>query len=222
MPSLDDIYARIEKLCALSNSSNPNEAAVAAGKMQSLLFKHNLTIEEVNRKRKETEIRQERLFIKPYHRSWRRVLLDGIAQENFCKMVFVPATGIHQVFGKPHHLKTTLFLFAYLSGEVIRLQKISYEQYGHQANTKFIFCRSFGMGAVLAIRARLAAQRKQDEATHAESRGLIVLADQEVQNYVKEEIKPVQKNISLKGDQAAIERGFLAGQSIPLRQGIGA
>ncbi len=76
------VLSKIKKLLALSTSSNPNEAALAAAKAQELLMIHNLTLSQVEAQGEEKYCEA---FVKTGSRVWQRLLLTVIARNNFCE-----------------------------------------------------------------------------------------------------------------------------------------
>lgn len=219
----ENIYNTLQKLHALSQSANPHDAGLAAAKMQSILFKHNLTIDQVLRRTGENDIQVKRMTLKRFDISWSRLLLSVIAEENFCQMLYIRGTNTADLIGKTHHIETVLFLHVFLYREIVRLQKKALTEDGLGFVSRFIFCRSFGLGAAACLEQRLREQRKQDEAqfaTSEESKALVVLTDQEVREFVdkKYRVRPAQE--STRPDSRAFQCGWKAGKSIPLQEAI--
>lgn len=82
------VIDRIRKLIALSGSSNPHEAALAAERMQTLLQDHNLTLADIEgRSSDESPLadreRQEQVK-RPAIYAWQRDLMRKLAENNFC------------------------------------------------------------------------------------------------------------------------------------------
>src|SRR5439155_27189213 len=94
------VLTKIKKLLALSASSNPNEAALAAAKAQELLMQHNLTMSQVET---HGESKYGEAFVKTGSRVWRRLLLAVIARNNFCEMVYDAATSQAILIGESHN-----------------------------------------------------------------------------------------------------------------------
>lgn len=79
---------RIKKLIALSGSSNPHEAALAAERMQTLLQDHNLTLADIEGRSSDESPLADRERQEQVKRSaiyaWQRDLMGKLAENNFC------------------------------------------------------------------------------------------------------------------------------------------
>src|SRR5258708_35854786 len=81
------IVERIQKLLALSQSSNEHEAASALAKAQALLAEHNLSMAQVQVKDGGRSHYLKEVCDLGSRDNWRRLLLGCIARQNFCEAV---------------------------------------------------------------------------------------------------------------------------------------
>jgi hypothetical protein len=154
------VLDRIRKLQRLTRSNNQHEAALAASKMQELLFAHNLSLEAL---REPSEYVEEERHIGA--RVWARRLFASLCVNNFCQPLYAPWGGVMFVVGRRDNVAAVNQMFVYLVREIDRLAKLAYSEYKRTElwpEPGKTWCRSFRSGAVSAIDARLRAQREQD------------------------------------------------------------
>lgn len=77
MSSYQKLVERIKKLLALSESSNENEAAIAAQKAQELLVLHNLELSDLSES--DNEIKEVNIEESSKISNWKLSLADGVA-----------------------------------------------------------------------------------------------------------------------------------------------
>lgn len=113
------LLARIQKLLKLAadRSTTPEEAALAAERAQALLYKHNLTLADVQGADDIVEV--DRISRNDH---WRLVLGANLAKYNRCRMLHY--TGGMRFIGKPGDIEIVLYLYTYLSR---MLQRMSHE-----------------------------------------------------------------------------------------------
>lgn len=164
----DKIIDRIQKLLALTQSSNVNEAAAAMAAAQALMTKHELELADIEAATPgahsddtvDTDLFREKTFI-----SWKYHLADHLARANGCRVYYT--TMIQRASGKQvgvvtHYvgsaagLATIKYMYAYLVREIDRLAG---EARGPGVDRAYL--RSFRLGASLAIGQRLLEASKQ-------------------------------------------------------------
>lgn len=181
---LDRIIERIQKLLALSTSSNPHEAALAAAKAQALLFRHNLSMATV-------QAGMSGSGGSPYvvdrydlggSTNWRRMLLGAVARNNFCRAVWYRGTRDVGIVGEPHNIAAVQYLYEFLMREIRRLADRAWEEggYARRGERERTWKRSFYFGAVQTVSERLAAQREADARADTASLALTVVKDREL------------------------------------------
>jgi hypothetical protein len=137
----EHILTIIKKLQALSTSDNEHEAALAMQRMQELLQKYNVSLEDVDEldleknegvDHVEYNIREE----KSGNYKWKVKLLWSIMQYNFCTGLLndvrlPPPPGkkrpVHRtemiIIGKPHNREVVMFLFKTVAARLDELSK---------------------------------------------------------------------------------------------------
>ncbi|CCF85391.1 DUF2786 domain-containing protein [Nitrolancea hollandica] len=177
----DDIIKRIQKVAALADSPNVNEAAVAAAKLQELLFRHNLTMAEIHAKSGKlpgSDYGKHEYYVGRNHGyGWKRRLMGAIARYNFCHAVSHRGDDQMFVVGEEHNVTVVFHLYEFLEAEIRRLATAGYRDYRlrvwspRYALTPSKWKTSFYHGAVETIGDRLREQylanRGDDRQTHA-------------------------------------------------------
>lgn len=150
----DSILEKIQKCLALSNNPNENEAKVAAQRVQELLLKYNLSMEDILDPSEKEKITEE---IKQgscnYTAKWEMLLLNTITQHYFCKLL-IRGNGKYSIIGRLSNTKTAVSMFDYLSQASVRLANSKIKQGSKDA---------FKIGFARGIEERLEAIRKEQE-----------------------------------------------------------
>ncbi len=100
---INAVLAKVKKLFALSTSSNPNEAALAASKAQELLLQYNLSLSQVTEKDESMRPEYQKTRIEIGTRIWRRRLLTTLARNNFCDVIYQTKSGQAFLVGQKHN-----------------------------------------------------------------------------------------------------------------------
>ena len=155
----DAVLDRIRKLQRLSRSSNEHEAALAAAKMQELLFAHNLSIEALRDPSEYVETMRQ-----VGTRPWAQRLYSTLCHNNFCEPLH-GGGGFMYVVGRRENAAAVNEMFAYLVGEIGRIANASYRDHKRthaRPEPARDWARAFRLGAVEAIGTRLRDQRARD------------------------------------------------------------
>ena len=153
------VLGRIRKLQRLTRSNNEHEAALAAAKMQEILFAHNLSIEAL---RDPSEYVETERAIGA--RVWAQRLFATLCHNNFCQPLHGRA-GLMYAVGKRENVEAVNLLFSYLAGEIDRFARAAYRRHrlaSSEREPARTWTAAFRNGAVVAIAARLREQRERD------------------------------------------------------------
>lgn len=218
---LDQIIERIQKLLALSTSSNPHEAALAAAKAQALLFRHNLSLATVQAGLAGSGASAYIVgrFDIGGETTWRRMLLAAVARNNFCRAVAYRGTPDVAIVGEPHNVRAVQALYGFLVGEIRRLadREWSERRRAGAAAGERRWKRAFHHGAVETIGARLGAQRAASARTDRATAALVVQKDRELDEAYRRhfpEVGPTRQAVVRSDDGYAA--GARAAGAIPL------
>lgn len=177
----DSILDRIRHLLALGEhpASNPNEAAVALEKAQSLLLQHNLTRSSIIAP-DEPQAPQGigRLNVtEATGYVWRKALLNTIAKHNLCRVIGNTAHNTSTVFGTRDNVRAVLEMYYWVAEQLERLANSGLREYnrsgGHEHGRTWK--AGFYYGATATIKDRLSAPL--EAFTQGEGRGLVLASN---------------------------------------------
>lgn len=191
MKQEEKIIDRVRKLLALSQSSNANEAALAAAKAQALLQHYNLELSQVQLKenfgpeyiKKITQTKRQ---------IWTKSLLEVLCSYNFCSSVYVLGTGMCSIVGEKHNIEVVEYLHTYLVRELVDMANKAYEETDGRI-PKITWKDSFFYGAIHSIRDRLEEQKQRFEQESNQTRSLVVVKDEELEAALRKFYPKVRK-----------------------------
>lgn len=237
-----DVYDKIRKLLALSrDTSSPVEAALAAERVQALLYKYKLDLADIEAVSQIVEV--DRPFITE---QWRQILAAVTARYNFVRVVAV--TGAYFKFiGARQDVDVVLALYLFLSRTIARLAREGWRAHVDDLTDPILgrhpsldepgveeaWRESFKMGAVEIIGSRLKKMREQQDrdaafvaqAVVGPEKGALVRrvtalarAENDLDAYVTEkfgQLRPME-NIGFNLRLDGFARGVLAGKQLPI------
>jgi hypothetical protein len=176
------VVDRIRKLLALSSSSNPNEAALAAEKAVELAQRYNLDLAQIESGPADPYV--ERPVDVGGAVPWRWLLMSAVARANFCQALRRREAGkmLASMFvvGESHNLAVCEFLFGHLVREIERLAdrgwrraRLVYGEYVEARSWK----NDFRRGAVATIDERLRERAERFAETSSDAQALVLLKD---------------------------------------------
>jgi hypothetical protein len=229
MMTPQEAMAKASKLLKLSESSNPNEAALAAQRAQEILTRYKIDATMLSMDsgietpeepigRGET-LEEGRVQIA----GWKLRLASKIAFANSCRAYQSgPAIGI---IGRPSDIEKVRYLYAMLSIEIEALTKRDAKGKGRSYATEY----RYGVVAAIAdklsqAKAKVAETMRQEAANE---QGLVRLnkalerlqnKDDAVDAWVRQNMRFRSKTSYSRGNGEARAAGYAAGQSIQLGQ----
>jgi hypothetical protein len=207
-----ELLARIKKLLALAESSNENEAALAAARAQELLDLHKLSSGEVDAKLfdaenpvDESELTEDFGRYRIGWVSWKCKLLHHIARLNGCTLLYgysscykdgkiwtnpkfqIKHTRRITIIGRESDRQIVEYLSAYLSREIERLAKVAFEEKHGTGNYRELpnWTVSFGYGATHTIAQRMRRERVQSTNASPGMQALVLRDDQALEDWLK-------------------------------------
>lgn len=219
----EKILDRVRKLLALSGSSNPHEAAVAAGAAQKLMEQHG--IEAAMLDTEEEPIKAHDGFDEGRRvATWRSALATGVATANGCKAVIHRSRdGARTMFiGRASDASVVRYMYAYVASEINRLCDEHAKQHRRAGRS---WKNTFRITATEAVVARIheakkaarvdAVNRDGERASMAIQRLDQRLANADAWLAEKYTVRSRRK-ATYRADQDAIEAGRKAARSIRL------
>lgn len=217
------VIEKIQKLLALAQSDNVNEAATAAAQAQRLMTKHQLEMADLEAATPgatdpiaDEAIEQDKSFI-----PWKASLAAGVARANGCatynqhlydakRQVAV----VTRYVGPKSSLDTVAYMYRYLVREIDRLAAAA-----RGPDVDRTWLRDFRLGAVAEVTTRLL---KAAEAAKVGATGSVLA----VVDRKAEGVRTAMASLGLKkgaaptmSDQDAFQAGRIAGASVNISTG---
>ena len=218
------VIARIRKLLALSRSSNPHEASLAAEKAQEIMFAHSLSMAEVEASTgagagwTSDEVKLGTMG----SISWKRRLFTGVAGACFCQGLWYSSEAVGIVVGRPHNVKLVTHLYQYLHRTIDRLADADWRRMGserwHATTWKLHFCA----GAADMVTARLYRKRRSLEDADPRSRALVPVEDAGLKEQIEKRFPNRREVKDETPETLAYGFGVRAGGRIPLDDALSA
>ncbi len=218
-----NLLEKINKLLALTNSPNENEAALAAEKATELLTKYNLTLADLGPEEEE-DVTAETVETTSRYVTWKMLILAGIATANGCRAMRSKSNGNMTLIGMQTNITVSQRLYEYLTKAVERLAK------RHKGKGR-AFLHAFRVGCATRLRHRLEQLRKDMEeegiAGNSESSatpGIVVRSmfeknDLAIEEYLNNEGFKVKTQRAEKiSSQQGYFSGYQAGDRINIHQ----
>lgn len=178
----NDVMLKIQKLLALSESSNENEAKNAMLKAQQLLIKHKLTMQEVQAaKITKVELSTKETDVTFTRAKWKTTLATVIA-ENFCCYNYIARCGTNRIvfMGKKEDVYICNLVFKYALDTIdANVKALQYAYYKKIKSAKGLQS-DYAIGFTLGLKKSFDAQKKQNSEW-----GLVLTKDKAVEDAFK-------------------------------------
>ena len=219
----ETVAARIHKLLALGQSSNPHEAELALAKAHELALRHNLKLLAQAPDAHDTRAFGLRLFGPPMRRV--PAAIWGIANlvSEFYFTLYIgrsyrdepgQAWRILEFCGSRDNLDLAEYVYGFLTHQVEH-QWESFRQANPRVNGRLR--NSFIMGLLAGFRRQLEGQRRH----LAETQALVWVGDPGLKTYYRQRNPQVRnKAVRLRHDQAVHEAGHAVGEKLRLSPGL--
>jgi len=223
-PTTEALLSRAAKLQALSDrAGTPEEAATAAAKLQDMLIRHNLTLQQVEqetRTKPAYEVKDHRLQENRVNRAWERSLHHGVAKANQCESIYWKLTDPPhmRIVGRAHNIEMTHTMFVYLREQIKLLARTAAEY----SENPTAYRRAFCLGAVDTIRDRLRETTNTIQRETAQNNALMIVEQQLVKSAVRDILGPTRRSTtrSSYSSGSGFSAGRQAGHHIGLRRPI--
>jgi hypothetical protein len=226
------IIDKIQKLLALANSSNENEAKSAASMAQALLTKYNLTMKEVdkssqsytskafetNKRRQDTSARYIQTILKTFFfveiiNTKKPVkVYEDVCGIKFEKTVY---ENMYLIFGEPHNVEIAQYIYDFLDNSF----KVLYRDFAKKNKTG----KGSRVSYYYGVYAGLYDQLKQTKTKVEQEVGLVVVEDKDLTDFISQSIgktKSLVKKTQTE-DKNALNQGYKEGQSLKIAKGLG-
>jgi hypothetical protein len=216
------IVERIQKLLALSQSSNEHEAALALAKAQALLAEHNLSVAQVQARSGAKPVYLKEVVNLNSHENWRRELLARIARQNFCRTVLLRHTSM-AIIGELVNTQAVQAMYASVVPQLEKLASAWYQVYRYQGGDvpARTWKNNFFLGAVVTIGERLVEEQRAFEAASNACRSLVVVKDRDLREAVQGFYPHLRtSNFRYTPAPDGYARGVEAGQQVRFRDEV--
>jgi hypothetical protein len=224
--SIENIISKVQKLLALSKSSNANEAAAAANAANKLIDQYRLSVADLSEDSAEIDPMMEDSGV-VYETGrivpWKQSLVVTLARHYGCA-TFISAVypmgrkvSRFKLVGRKSDIAIVNYMFSYLSAECARLC----EKEAHGKGK--VFANSYCSGFVAGIRQQLQESRKEAE---KEATGTAIVAINNRQKEASEfmyklhNLKSSKGHSSAQTDFRAFNAGLQQGRNTHLGAGL--
>ena len=218
-----DLVQRLQKVRALTESSVPGEAAAAAAKLQEILLKYNLEMEDIEEDSPAPDDRyvKEELELSATSGNminWRRMLLSGIARSLMCAAFGYKGTPRMAIVGQAHNIVMVRHFYDYLSSEISRLADATWEKARSRTRERARGWKSsFYNGAVDVVVQRLEEKYRQVSNRNSRAQALVLRNERGLDEAVGNLIGRVRKNtVRQRYSEAGYRGGARAGKLVSL------
>jgi hypothetical protein len=228
------IIDKIQKLLALANSSNENEAKSAAAMAQALLTKYNLTMTDIELEPGEEKYQSEYVqtdrerqdpawkfvqsllrdfFFVEIVQSKKRVEMnegDGVMYWKNTKTVHC-----YIMFGQSHNI----IIAKYVRDFLMRAFPDSFKSYRARTGAPATSRHSYYYGLFAGLFEQLKAARGKVE----QEVGLVVVQDAGLMEFIKDElgnVKEKKQSSNVGNDQKALQAGYEEGKNLKIAMGL--
>lgn len=232
---LDRILDRITALQDMAQMGTPEEAANAVALIERLLTKYNLSMARVNARREAGRTSEE--FVLEHFdigartqwlARWRRDLLHGLCQHNFCRSTYTARSPLVHIVGEPHNIRAVTELYKWIEGQIRQL-----------TNTHWAVCplkgvtsqsgertwrQSFSLGCVATVIARVGLEKNgtvnQMQALEADTTALVLRKDQEADEAFAAHVKTRKVSMRTYAEESGYVEGQQAGNKVSIHQAL--
>lgn len=223
-----DLIQRLQKVRALTESSVPGEAAAAAAKLQEILLKYNLEMEDI---KDDSPVSDDRYVKEELELgatsgnmiNWRRILLSGIARSLMCAAFGYQGTRKMVIVGQRHNIEIVRHFYDYLSSEISRLADATWKKARDRTREYARSWKSsFYNGAVDIVVQRLEEKYQQVSKKDNHTQALVLKNERDLDDAVGNLIGRVRKNtVRQRYSEAGYSRGARAGKRVSLDRPVG-
>lgn len=217
------LLQRISKLQAMADRGTRTEAVVAAGKISSLLLKHNLSLADLENIQRQTMTETD---LEVGHEQWTGPLAAAVARAHLSGVIASiepEKPTIFRFIGREDNVAVAIRIFEWLHERVLWLSALALSEQ-RDAGDWYVFIdpggwhRAWQCGMVDGIIE--AFHRARTDLTESESLALVPI-DQEVHDHIAQQY-PDAKPPTIKDeiDAAAYRAGFAEGIRTPLETQI--
>lgn len=213
------IVEKIQKLLALSKSSNENEAQLSLLKAQELLVKHKLSLKEVKEFKINNSSIKEKISAITFTKAKWKALLASVIAENFGCYFYLMTYQTNTIvfFGREEDTTICNIVLEYAIDCIrSKVNKLRYMHTQRGYSTKGIE-NDFALGFIAGLQKRFEEQKHKNKEW-----GLVLVKDKEVTEAYKSKsfTKTLDGKVGLKRAKNLYELGYKEGKSFSITDKI--
>jgi len=233
LSELDQIKEKLKKLISKEESArqlgNLEEAEAFASKVQELLLRYAIDMDELKSKNQKTDIDRERVdlsdLIGSHEATWVHELYNVGAMYNFCKIIYPARMTMPHVtlIGEEMHREFTHYFVHQLVSKLRELARRSFKEY-KGSDKRNTYIRSFLRGAVVGIQQKLKEQRDEAMRNQPQVNALVVNKQGAIQQWMRETYPPGSlgtRNVRAAASADGFVNGVSAGRGVSINKGVG-
>ena len=218
-----NIVEKIKKLLALSQSSNANEAALAASRAQELMVKYAIDEAALQPSERTNEPIESETVVSEYNRlpTWHALLAYILAPSFFCRSFYGRGSKYSKAciyyVGRKSDRESLIATYNFLKAEIEKMAEIGWAKQPEEIRVHGKRWKtSFYEGVCVTVKARLQTTMAQLVADNSNT--AIVLADKQkaVDDFVSANHKLAKSSRSNTVDTSGYTAGVVAGHSLNL------
>lgn len=215
---MENIIEKIQKLLALANSSNENEAKLAAEKANELMLKYNIELTKVN---STTEYNQDVIETGSRIAPIDRYVANVVSKHFFVEIitirkrsVWAPSTYELVMIGEKNNLATAKYVWSFLKNAF----ENCWQKYRKETNAPARVKLGYFLGLSQGLNEKLSAKRKEVEEKYA----VVIVPDKGLDLWINKNIGRVRESGYTTNiyDRNAVNSGREDGAKINISKGL--
>jgi len=222
------ILEKLKKLLAFKEGAqkidSQAEVENAALRINELLIKYNISLENLDMGKTEDKIDEEKFTYdkKSYDNSWHRSLFTVIANVNLCEVITMYKTRNAVsvlIIGKDLNREIVKYTVSQLASKIEIMSKKSWDSY-YGFDKRNTYIRGFKMGCVVGINRKLKAQKKE-MLKNESMNSLILRSDQALLEYMGKNHRNIcKKKTRSTSSLTGYVEGVKAGSQMNINKGL--
>lgn len=210
------LIEKVQKLLALANSSNENEAKLASSMAQDLMLKHNISVATVENAQFEfTEHLEDLKKRNPVEEKFISTILKDYF---FVRVIHNKIINKLQFIGTEENLQVALYVRAFLNHSFQSLYRAENQKRGWGGKHR----NAFYFGLYKGLKEQLEKAKVKAQADATSSKALIVI-DRALETHINKQVgklKHSNSNINV-SNRDAVARGHAHGVNMRIARGLG-
>ena len=218
---MNRIIEKIQNLLALANSSNENEASIAANMANKLLTKYNLSLQQIEKREKKygtaskssgkRKLGSESAFVTTILADFFFVrVIYSRKRDMFHKI----ADNVVTIIGEKHNVMIAEYVLEFLT----RAFQEGFKEYRKKTGCPLSSRKSYYYGVFAGLHKKL----KESRVTVQQETGLVLVEDADLDKHIEDNFNTTsQREKNTFSDKQAVMQGMEDGKNINIARGMG-